>query len=132
MTLEQATQIYYINKEINAVKLDLAKLEGSRTYLKGITYSDMPKGGVKDVTDDYNKYLDEQMRLRKELNNALERLQHERLAMERFLQTIDDSEIRLIVRLRCINNMSWREIGNKLNSDRTTVSKKFYKFWEEK
>lgn len=131
MTLEQATQIYYINKEIKAIKQDLAKLEGSRTYLKGITYSDMPKGSsAKDITDEYNKYLDERNLLEQELNYALVRLQHERLVMERFLQTIEDAEIRLIVRLRCVNNMTWREIGEEINQERSWVSRKFYNFFD--
>ena len=41
-----------------------------------------------------------------------------------------NSEMRLILRLRCINNMGWFDIGKELNMDRRTVSRKFYKFFK--
>ena len=43
VTIEEASQIYYINLEIKTLQLELAKLEESRTYHRPITISDMPK-----------------------------------------------------------------------------------------
>lgn len=132
MTLEDANQIYYINKEIKAIRLDLIKLEENRTFSRAITYSDMPKGSIRDTTEDIDDYLAEHQQLVDMLNYSLQKLQMERLKMERFLATVEDAELRLIVRLRCVNNMNWQEIGEEIGLHRTTVSKIFYSFWKNK
>lgn len=130
MTLEEASQIYYINKEIKAIKLDLVRLEENRTFSRTITYSDMPKGGIRDTTEDIDDYLTEHQQLADALHYSLKKLQRERLKMEKFLTTIQDAELRLIIRLRCVNNMHWREIGEELNMSHTTAMRKFFIFWE--
>lgn len=131
MTFEEASQIYYINKEIEVIQLELARMEEKRTFSKAITYSDMPKGAIRDTTEDVDDYLTKQQELKDMLNYSLKKLQQERVKMENFLQTIDDAEMRLIIRLRCINNMYWWEIGKELKMHRTAVSKKFYDFWSQ-
>lgn len=131
MTLEEASQIYYINKEIKKIQLDIEKLESSRTFSRAITYSDMPKGNIRDTTEYIDDYLDERQQLQDMLRYSLQRLQKERLKMEKFLNTINDAEIRLIIRLRCVNGMNWREIGEEMGAHRTSVSKKFYDFWQK-
>jgi hypothetical protein len=45
--------------------------------------------------------------------------------IERYINTIEDGEIRLIIRLRCINNMDWEDIALEVGYERTTVSKKY-------
>ena len=54
-----------------------------------------------------------------------------RARIERYINTIDDVELRLIVRLRCINNMFWGDIGAEMGMDRRTASRKYYKFIKE-
>lgn len=131
LTFEEVSQIYYINKEIKAIKLDLAQLEERRVFRKAITYSDMPKGYAKDFTEDIDDYLIKKQELVDMLNYSLKKLQQERIKIEQFLTTINDAEIRLIIRLRCINNMSWREIGDEIGMERSWVSRKFYKFFSK-
>ena len=129
ITLEQASQIYYINLEIKRIRLDLAKLRDSRVYYKANIMTDMPKGGGSYINPE-DEYLAREMELEGLLNHALKKLQQERLRMERFLNSVQDAEMRLILRLRCINNMTWKDIGAEIGADRTTVSKKFYAFFE--
>lgn len=129
MTFEEACQIYYINKEIKHLRLEKARLEESRTYYKPVILTDMPKGGGehRNETDDY---LVQKQELEDMLNYALRKLQYERAKIEKFLQGIEDPEIRLIVRLRCVNNMNWSDIGEEVHMDRRTVSRKFYHFFD--
>lgn len=129
MTIEQAGQIYYINKEIKRLQLELAELEAGRTYYKPVVMSDMPKGGgeYRNITDDY---LEKKVRIQDMLDYSLERLFVARQQFEEFLQTVDDAEMRLILRLRCINNMTWGEIGDEIGFEQSTVSKKFYRFFK--
>ena len=56
-------------------------------------------------------------------------LQRKRMEAEQFLEAIEDAETRLIIRLRVVNHMKWREIAEELDLERTTISKRFYKFF---
>ena len=128
MTIEEANQIYYINLEIKALQMDLARMEEARTYYKPIIMSDMPKGGEHiDVTDEY---LAKKQQIQDILNYALRKLQYERKRFEEFLECVENSETRLILRLRCVNNMKWEEIGEEVGMDRRTASRKFYSFFK--
>lgn len=135
MTFEEACQIYYINEEIKILKKELCELEEerkNRPYSKAITYSDMPKGcGMSDPMVDVDELVDQEKTVRQMLAYSIQRLQRARKDMEIFLQTIEKAEERLILRLRCINNMTWQEIGDKIGMSRMTVKRKWDKFWQE-
>ena len=129
VTVEEASQIYYINQEIKYIQKELADLEAERKYYKPTILSDMPKGkgGYRNITDDF---LEKQSELEDMLCYSLRKLQEERKQFEDFLHSVEDAELRLILRLRCINNMRWEEIGQAVGMERTTVSKKFYKYFK--
>lgn len=128
MTFEQACQIYYIYMEIKALQLDLARLKEERRYVKATNLTGMPngKGGYKNWMDEY---LIKEEELQNLLNENLYKLQVERKNFEEFLQGVEDAQMRLILRLRCVNNLSWEAIGEELDKDRRTVSNKFKKFF---
>lgn len=135
MTFEEACQIYYINEEIKILKKELCELEEerkNRPYSKAITYSDMPKGcGMSDPMVDVDELVDQEKAVQQMLAYSIQRLQRARKDMEIFLQTIEKAEERLILRLRCINNMTWQEIGDEIGMSRMTVKRKWDKFWQE-
>lgn len=128
MTYEKATEIYYINTEIKALQLELAQHEENRRYYKTVILSDMPKGKGKHVNPT-DEYLIKEQELKDMIRYALNTLQNKLLKFEQFLSEIEDTETRLILRLRCVNNMSWQEIGDNIGMDRTTASRKFYRFF---
>lgn len=134
MTFEEACQIYWINKEIKIIRQDLYRLEekrNNRAYTKSIAYSDMPKGcGVSDPMVDVDELVDTERNLKEAIAYNLKQLQKERLKMELFLQDIPDAQMRLIIRLRCVNGLPWKEIGEKMGMDRTTASRKFYSYFK--
>lgn len=129
MTLEEASQVYCINQEIRCIKKELWNLMAERKYYKPNILSDMPKGngGHSNMTDDY---LERQGDLEDMLRYSLRKLQEERKKFEEFLASVEDAEMRLILRLRCVNNMRWEEIGSSLGMDRRTASRKFYHFFK--
>ena len=129
MTLEDASQVYYINQEIKCIKEELWSLEAGRKYYKPSILSDMPKGkgAYSNMTDDF---LERQGELEDMLRYSLRKLQEERKRFEEFLGSVDDAEMRLILRMRCANNMCWGDIGASLGMDRRTASRKFYKFFK--
>ena len=52
----------------------------------------------------------------------------EKKKIEDFISTVDDAEMRMIIRLRNIDLMGWKEIGDALGMERTTASKKYNNF----
>lgn len=65
------------------------------------------------------------------LNRKLGELQDKLNELEEWLDTIEDSELRTIFRLRYRNGLGWGEIGAELGYDRTTVAKKHNVFLED-
>lgn len=128
MTYEEATEIYYINTEIKALQLELAQHEENRRYYKTVILSDMSKGKGEHINPT-DEWLIKEQELKDMLRYSLNVLQNKLLKFEQFLAGIEDTETRLILRLRCINNMSWQEIGENIGMDRRTASRKFNKFF---
>lgn len=129
MTFEDLTSIHSINIEIKKIKEEIANLRQQNFYAPNFI-SDMPRGGKEK--DKLTEFVERSKQLEDMLNYSLQRLQKKRMEIEEFISEIEDNETRLLVRLRCINNMEWREIGEELGMERTTASKKFYKYLEEK
>lgn len=128
MTFEDASQIYYINKEIGKLYKELADLK-QQSFIKPISISDMPRGG--STRDLFIEYTNSTLEIEDMIRYSLMKLQRERKKIEQFLNTIQDSELRLIMRLRCVNNMGWKEIGEEVGCERTTASKKFYRYFND-
>ena len=55
----------------------------------------------------------------------------EYLAIERYIEEVEDVEIRNIMRYRFLDLMKWEDIAEKLYQDRTTISKKLRRFLKE-
>ena len=87
----------------------------------------MPKGG-NNITSSVERFTEKLLSLKGKLEAKRLEYIEERIKMEDFLATIEDSEISLIARMRFIDNRSWEYIGKEMNMDRTTVSKKLSKY----
>lgn len=129
MTFEQALEIYYINVEIKSIQLELAQHRENRKYYRTIILTDSTKvrGEHTNPTD---KWLIKEQQLTDMLRYSLDHLQQKMIEFEKFLKKVEDAETRAILRLRCINNMSWEEIGDNLGMDRRTASRKFNRFFD--
>lgn len=53
------------------------------------------------------------------------------LEIERYIEDVDDAEIRNIMRYRFLDLMKWEEIGEKMFQERTSVAKKLRRFLKE-
>lgn len=128
MTLEQLSEVYYIKLEIKSLQIELEDLRQQNFYKANII-SDMPRGG--QGVEKPISYINKILELEDMLKYSLKRLQVEREKILKYINTIEDRELREIIRLKCINNLSWYQIGDLLDKDRRTVSKKFYNFFKK-
>lgn len=68
-------------------------------------------------------------RVKVKLDATLDRIQNQILIMEAYLDTVDDPEMRAILRMKYRNGMKDRQIAEELGYDRSTVSAKQRRFW---
>lgn len=125
MTEKELNQLHYLNIEIVHLKEEIMKLE-NESEVRAQVLTGMPFGSVlSDPTGDKGTELSENKML---LNLNLARAEIEKNKLERFIASIKDSEMRIIIRLRHINSLTWEEIGEELHMDRRTASRKYIKF----
>lgn len=128
MTIEEINSIYYINKEIAKLQEELYMLK-NKNFFKSNNLTGMPKGNIE--ADVFVDYAEDVRTLESMLQYTLKKLQVERKKIEDFLNTVEDAELRLIIRLRAVNNMKWEEIGEELGMDRRTASRKFLNYFQK-
>mgnify|MGYP000013120426 CR=1 FL=1 len=119
MNLKELNQIYYIDREIEKDERELKELRASVISLTQ-EISDMPRAtNVKDKTAEYiSRILD----LEKMIELNLERKQIEKKRIMAFIESIDDSRIRLIFHYRFIKNLHWVEVARLISPHETDVS----------
>lgn len=125
MTEKELDRLNYLNIEIKKLKNEIYEMENS-SIVKGQIISGIPKrGGVNNPTEKLGVMLTERKQL---LAEAMLRAETERNKIERYIADIEEPEIRVIMRLRHIEGMNWERIGDEINMERTTVSKKYKRY----
>ena len=120
MTEAELSQLFFLNKECERLQRDIRDKK-TRVGYKSPAMSDMPRGCGKDYTDDIDEIVD----LEAIMNLNLKQIQRERARLEEYIADIPEAEIRLIFRLRHINGMKWRAIGDEMFMSYETVRKKY-------
>ncbi len=135
MTEKELSQCHWLNIEIGKLQDELRELEGKE--YKEINYSGMPHGS--GVSDNVGRLAAQRAELHELISLKIKECMIERTRIERFIDTIEDSEMRTIVRLRCIEYLSWGEIAAEMivleddgevvkEQDRRTITRKFQKY----
>lgn len=120
--------LFAVQKGVNKLKSlyrELEELEQINPYKSNIA-SDMPKsrGNGKNFTE---WYAEEHERIENEIEFCKQSIQKDRKIMNAYLDDTPFPESE-IIRYRAVNGLSWEEIGNLLNMDRRTVSRKFFRY----
>ena len=123
MTEKELNQLHWINKEIGVLKKQKDELE-SQSYVKGQEITDMPFGS--GTTDRVCNRAVAMQEINELYEIKLKELYVVRGRIERYINTVEDDRERLIIRLRCINNMEWEEIGQEVGYHRTRVSQIYH------
>ena len=117
MNEKELSKFYWLNKEIKDLEERIATLD---LGVSAIKYDGLSVSSSKKAESIQEKLVELKDIWMEKRVSALE----EYIKIERFILSVPDEEIRLIMRYRYMDLMSWEEIGNKLGYDRTAVSKK--------
>ena len=134
MNKKEISQCYWLSREIGQLEKELIELNGKE--YKETDYSGMPHGS--GVSDCVSKLATDRAYLHELILLKLKELMLARTRIETFINTVEDSEMRMILRLRHINGMSWQQIAfsingnNKYSNDESVPRKKYNRFMEGK
>jgi hypothetical protein len=121
MTEKELSRYYYLKREIKDLEDRLKELG---VGLSAINLDKELSSGSSEHTS-----IQEKIAIIKEkwINARLSALE-EYLKIENYIETVEEVEIRQIMRYRFLDLYDWYKIGEVLNCDRTTVSKKLRKY----
>lgn len=129
MTRTEMEQLKSIPDEIKAIE---ESLKNPRMEYVNVYYKDYRTGkGIPKSRSEYDYDHQEWYRLKKKLRQKIEKLRRLVIEAEFFLTSIEDSEIRTILRMYYINGQTQDQIAAQLNCERSTISKKLDRFWAE-
>lgn len=127
MTKKELSQLYYLNREIEQLQRRIAELE-ARALSTSKPITGMPS--VPGVVDKLGKYVAEIADLKGILDLNLKKCFYELNRLNRYIQGIEDSEIRMIMSLRYVNGLTWEQVAYSIGGMNSAdgVKKKAYRF----
>ena len=118
MTRQELNQLYYLKKDIKYTKNKIQELEDRATKITANLSLASVKGGANSKDAIYAQLID--------LKNCLEKKVKERedlrLDLLKYIESIEDAQIRYIFKYRYINHYSWRKIAFKIGGGNTADS----------
>lgn len=131
MTLKELSQLYYLNREIEMDQRRLEELRAKSTSPGSPRFDGMPhsKSNVSKV----ERYAAEIADLGAIIAAKQQQCIHERNRLERYINDIDDSRLRMIFKLRFVNGLQWPQVAAHIGGSNTekSVSKACYRYLEK-
>lgn len=121
MTEKDLSRYYNLKREVQDLEERIAEFGSG---VKSAQIKDVAVSGSKSIKSIQETKVELVSLLKEKRISALE----EYLAIERYIESVEDVEIRNIMRYRFLDLMKWEEIGEKLYQDRTWVAKKVRKY----
>lgn len=119
MTKKELSQLYYINREIEELQRRIEELECAATSTS-TPITGMPS--VHSVKDKLGDYAAEIADLRGLLDLNMKKCFYELNRLNRYIQSIDESEMRMILSLRYINGLCWEQVAASISPYATAAS----------
>lgn len=113
MTKKELSQLYYINREIEQIQARLTELECLATSATQ-KITGMPSGS--GVSDMVGRYAAEIADLKALLDLNLKKCFYELNRLNRYIQSVEDAQMRMILSLRYINGLSWEQVAASISS----------------
>lgn len=113
MTKKELSQLYYLNREIEEIQRRLVEVEslvtGTNTRITGMPH-------VKGFSDKVGKYAAEIVDLKALLDLNLKKCFYELNRLNRFIDTVEDTQMRMILTLRYINGLHWNQVAASMSN----------------
>jgi DNA-directed RNA polymerase specialized sigma24 family protein len=124
MRSRELEQYKSLKREVEILEKELHKITHQSPY--SMNFNGMPRSGrIADKTGELAALVAD---IEGMLKDRKYWCLHMRKKIERFIDSIEDSETRTIVRLRAIDNLSWQDIAIKLGkSDRAYPKRRYYR-----
>ena len=122
--MRNPNRLFWLKKEIEQIESQIKEL----SILRGSTMSGMPSS--RTITSSVEQYVLKLEKLTEKLTKKREEYIAEAEKIEKFIESIEDDEVRLIARKRFIDHKNFETIGNEMYIDRTTASKKLTRYLE--
>ncbi|MEA4973953.1 MAG: RNA polymerase subunit sigma-24 [Candidatus Metalachnospira sp.] len=119
MTKKELSQLYWLNREIEEQQRRLEELECLATSCTS-NITGMPKS--RGVTDKLSKYAAEIVDLRGLIDLNIKKCFYELNRLNRYIETVEDSQMRMILSLRYINGLIWQQIAMSIGGGNTADS----------
>ena len=127
MTKREMEQCMTLRSEIKAIE---ASMRSPKSTYVVVFYKDYRTGkGVPKSRQEQDSGERELARLKKKLNSHRSKLMARLKEAEEFLEGVEDSEMRTILRMYYINGDSQKDIGEELHYSQTAISSKIRMFW---
>lgn len=129
MTLNELSQLYWLNREIEMDQERLAELEQKATSISSPNLSGVP-GGSNHFDNKTQRYVADIVDLQMIILAKQQQCIHERNRLERYIATIPDSLTRQVFTLRFINGLPWRQVAAHIGGNNTedSVKKTCYRY----
>ncbi len=121
MTKKELSQLHYLNREIEEQQRRVRELENLATSCTS-QITGMPR--AEGVSDKIAKYVTEIADLKALIDLNLKKCFYELNRLNRYINTVEDSEMRMILSLRYINGLSWQQIAFSIGYQDESVPRK--------
>lgn len=127
MTKKELSQLYYLRKEIKEQQRRLSELEALATNCTA-KITGLPNGN--GVSDKVANYATEIADLKGLLDLNLKKCFYELNRLDRFISSVKDSEMRIILTLRYSQGLTWQQVAQNMGvlGDGSTERKKHNRF----
>lgn len=125
MTEKELNSLYWLTKRIKKLeeRIHEISLEPS-AKMNGMPHSPSPSNPVQNIVERRDKLITEYIRAKSEAYGTETKIRQ-------YIGSVEDEEVKLIMEMRFLYMMSWFDIGEELNLDRTTAAKKMRKYLNE-
>ena len=128
MTIRELSKYYKIKQEIKQIETNIHELE--ETVISASKITGMPFF-KKDNTSPTEKIAIKLAHLKSKLLIKTEKLLDEAQKIEKFLDTVEDPDISIIIRERFLHCKTWQQVADIIITDRTTPYYRLKKYLKE-
>ena len=126
MTIHDLSKYHNLKIEIKQIKDNIEKIE--TTIIGSSKIAGIPITSSSNNSNPTERIGMKLAKLKTTLENKTDKLLDELNKIEDFLNTVDDGEIRIIIRKRFIEGKTWKEVSKDIIADRSTPYYKLKKY----